>query len=99
MSAAARMVRATALAVVGLALVLPRPPRIPRHLVVISLDTLRADHLGAYGYPEPTSPVFDGLAERGVLFTRAVAQAPSTLPSHGALMTGLYPSAYGRGPN
>jgi arylsulfatase A-like enzyme len=40
--------------------------------------------------------VFDGLAERGVLFTRAVAQAPSTLPSHGALMTGLYPSAYGR---
>jgi arylsulfatase A-like enzyme len=68
---------------------------VPRHLVLISLDTLRADHLGAYGYDKPTSPVFDRLAARGVLFLQAVAQGPSTLPSHGALMTGQYPSAYG----
>src|SRR5262245_53586687 len=99
MSAAARLLRVTALLAVALALGLPRPPRVPQHLVIISLDTLRADHLGAYGYPKPTSPVFDRLAAGGILFTRAVAQAPSTLPSHGALMTGQYPSAYGSGPN
>src|SRR5262245_49819367 len=97
MSAAARLLRVTALLAVALALGLPRPPRVPQHLVIISLDTLRADHLGAFGYPKPTSPVFDRLAAGGILFTRAVAQAPSTLPSHGALMTGQYPSAYGSG--
>ena len=93
------MLRVAALVAVALALVLPRPPRLPRHLIIISLDTLRADHLGAYGYPKPTSPVFDRLAAEGILFTRAVAQAPSTLPSHGALMTGQYPSAFGSGPD
>src|SRR5690349_4892122 len=98
MSAVARLLRVTALVAVALALALPRPPRIPSHLVIISLDTLRADHLGAFGYPKPTSPVFDRLAADGALFTRAVAQAPSTLPSHGALMTGQYPSVYGTGP-
>src|SRR5262245_26149568 len=97
MSAAARLLRVTALLAVALALGLPRPPRVPQHLVIISLDTLRADHLGAFGYPKPTSPVFDRLADSGILFTRAVAQAPATLPSHGALMTGQYPSAYGTG--
>src|SRR5262245_26159043 len=97
MSAAARLLRVTALVAVALALGLPRPSRVPAHLVIISLDTLRADHLGAFGYPKPTSPVFDRLAARGILFTRAVAQAPSTLPSHGALMTGQYPSVFGSG--
>jgi arylsulfatase A-like enzyme len=96
MSAPARLFRATAVAAVVLALALPQPPPpVPRHLVLVSLDTLRADHLGAYGYPTATSPVFDTLASRGILFERAVAQGPATLPSHGALFTGQYPSAYG----
>jgi arylsulfatase A-like enzyme len=99
MSTAARLVRATAFAAVGLALLAPRGHIAPRHLILISLDTLRADHLGAYGYPKPTSPVFDQLARQGVLFEHAVAQGPATLPSHGALMTGQYPSAYGDDPN
>jgi arylsulfatase A-like enzyme len=78
--------------------VMPHTRRPLRHLVIVSLDTLRADHLGAYGYRKPTSPVFDALATTGVLFERAVAQGPATLPSHGALLTGLYPSAYGDSP-
>jgi|SRR5688572_28389966 len=98
MSGTARVVRGVALCLVTLALVAPRPARTPRHLVLVSLDTLRADHLGAYGYGKPTSPVFDALARRGILFERAVAQGPATLPSHGALMTGQYPSAYGDSP-
>jgi len=63
--------------------------------VLISIDTLRADHLGAYGYPRPTSPVIDGLAREGVLFEDVSAPSPWTLPSHASLLTGLYPSRHG----
>ncbi len=65
-----------------------------RGIVLISIDTLRADALGAYGYPLPTSPVFDRLAERGTLFEQAVAQYPSTLTSHMTIFTGLYPQEH-----
>jgi arylsulfatase A-like enzyme len=67
----------------------------PRRLVLISLDTLRADHLGLYGYPRETSPSLDRMARAGVIFDRAFAPAPSTLPSHGSLLSGLYPSRHG----
>jgi len=67
----------------------------PRNLLLISLDTLRADHLGCYGYPRPTSPFLDQLASRGVLFEQAWATSPWTLPSHASLFTGLYPSQHG----
>jgi len=63
--------------------------------VLISLDTLRADHLGAYGYPRPTSPFLDSLAARGTLFESAVVQLPGTLPSHMSIFTGLYPPEHG----
>jgi arylsulfatase A-like enzyme len=66
----------------------------PRGIILISIDTLRADHLGAYGYELPTSPVFDRLAERGTLFERAVVQYPSTLTSHMSIFTGLYPQEH-----
>lgn len=65
-----------------------------RGVVVISLDTLRADHLSAYGYARETSPFLDSLAARGVLFEQAVAQYPSTLTSHMSLFTGLYPGEH-----
>lgn len=65
-----------------------------RGVVVISLDTLRADHLSAYGYARETSPFIDSLAARGVLFEQAVAQYPSTLTSHMSLFTGLYPGEH-----
>jgi arylsulfatase A-like enzyme len=61
------------------------------NLILISLDTLRADHLGCYGYRRDTSPNMDKLAREGILFENAFAQSPWTLPSHMSLFTGLYP--------
>ncbi|HXT19598.1 MAG TPA: sulfatase [Thermoanaerobaculia bacterium] len=66
-----------------------------RGYVVISIDTLRADHLGCYGYAKPTSPFLDELARRGTLFEEAYAQYPSTLVSHMSMFTGLYPREHG----
>lgn len=61
------------------------------NVLLISIDTLRADHLGCYGYELSTSPSIDSLAERGVLFRRNYAQANQTLPSHASLLTSLFP--------
>lgn len=55
------------------------------NVVLISFDTVRADHLGAYGYPRDTSPQLDALAEQSVVFERAFSQASSTRPAHRAL--------------
>jgi len=67
----------------------------PRNLLLISLDTLRPDHLGCYGSPRGTSPTIDALAARGVRFADASSAAPWTLPSHATMLTGLYPSHHG----
>ncbi|MFQ5876465.1 MAG: sulfatase [Acidobacteriota bacterium] len=67
----------------------------PANLVLITLDCVRADHLGAYGYPLPTSPNLDRLAARGVRFETVIAQIPLTGPSHATMMTGLYPHDHG----
>ncbi|MFQ5349569.1 MAG: sulfatase [Thermoanaerobaculia bacterium] len=69
-------------------------PSPSRGYVLISLDALRPDHLGAYGYQRPTSPFLDTLAARGAVFERAVAQYPSTLASHLTIFTGLYPQEH-----
>ncbi len=66
-----------------------------RSLILLSLDTLRADHLSAYGYPRPTSPQLDAFAASATLYTRAMASAPWTLPSHASLFTGLDPFEHG----
>jgi arylsulfatase A-like enzyme len=74
----------------------PAPgPAVARDLILISIDTLRADRLGAYGHARPTSPRLDGLAARGVLFEDVSSTAPWTLPAHLSLLTGLYPSGHG----
>lgn len=65
------------------------------NVVLISFDTVRADHLGAYGYQRPTSPNVDGLAAKSIVFERAISQAPWTLPAHGSMLSGLYPSRLG----
>ncbi|MBI2191775.1 MAG: sulfatase [Planctomycetes bacterium] len=65
------------------------------NVVLVSIDTVRADHLGCYGYPRPTSPALDAFAAQGVLFRNATCQAPWTLPSHMAAFTGQYPSTNG----
>jgi arylsulfatase A-like enzyme len=65
------------------------------NIVLISFDTVRADHLGTYGYARPTSPHVDALASRSTVFERAISQAPWTLPAHGSMFSGLYPSRLG----
>ena len=65
------------------------------NVLLISIDTLRADHLGCYGYSRETSPNLDRLAREGVLFEEASAAASWTTPSHMSMLTGLYPSTHG----
>jgi arylsulfatase A-like enzyme/Flp pilus assembly protein TadD len=66
----------------------------PVNVVLITIDTLRADRLGCYGYANIETPNLDRLAMRGVLFENAVAQAPLTSPSHASMFTGLYPTVH-----
>jgi arylsulfatase A-like enzyme len=63
-------------------------------IVLILIDTLRADHLGAYGYSRATSPTLDSLGSHGVLFEQSIAAAPWTLPAAMSLMTGRLPSSH-----
>ncbi len=65
------------------------------NVILVSIDTLRADRLGSYGYSRPTSPHLDGLAAEGVRFDQAISQAPWTTPSHMSLFTSTYPSVHG----
>ena len=67
----------------------------PPSVLLVTLDTTRADRLGAYGYAAARTPVLDRLAHDGVLFERAVAAAPTTLPAHASMMTGRNPMAHG----
>jgi len=67
------------------------PTRARPNVVLVSLDTVRPDHLGCYGYDRNTSPRLDALARRSVLFERVRCQAPWTLPSHMSLFTSLRP--------
>lgn len=78
------------------------PPEIPagtaapaRALLLVTIDTLRADHVGIYGYAAARTPSLDGVARTGVRFSRAYAPAPITLPSHASALTGLDPPAHG----
>ncbi len=66
------------------------------NVVLVSIDTLRADRLGAYGYGRPISPALDArLAAEGVVFEDAWSQSPKTTPSHMTMLTSLYPSVHG----
>ncbi len=65
------------------------------NILWIVLDTVRADHLSAYGYSRATTPNIDALAKQGTLYTNAMTVAPWTLPSHAAMLTGLFPSTNG----
>lgn len=60
-------------------------------VILITVDTLRADRIGAYGYAKAETPVTDSLSSQGVTFERAIAQTPMTLPSHATILTGTYP--------
>jgi arylsulfatase A-like enzyme/Flp pilus assembly protein TadD len=66
----------------------------PRNLLVVTLDTLRADHVGSYGYAGARTPRLDGLAARGLRFARAATVVPLTLPAHASLFTGTFPARH-----
>jgi arylsulfatase A-like enzyme len=74
--------------------VAPGDPAVP-DVVLVSIDTLRADHLGCYGYERPTSPFIDGLAGAGLRWEHARAPSPWTLPSHVTMLSGLLPHHHG----
>jgi arylsulfatase A-like enzyme/Tfp pilus assembly protein PilF len=71
------------------------PLRPQPNVVLITIDTLRADHVGAYGYKQIKTPNIDGLAADGARFERAFAVVPVTLPSHSSMLTGTYPMLSG----
>jgi arylsulfatase A-like enzyme/Flp pilus assembly protein TadD len=75
----------------------PPPPAAlaAQNLVLITVDTLRADRVGAYGYQAAQTAAFDAVASAGVRFSRAYATAPITLTSHASLLTGRYPPGHG----
>ena len=70
-------------------------PRLrPLNVVVVTVDTLRPDHLHCYGNANIETPALDGIAQRGVLFENAVAQTPLTPPSHASIFTGQNPNVH-----
>lgn len=73
-------------------------PRPPTSLLLVSIDTLRADRLSLYGYARPTSPNLDALSREAVVFDRFFYNGGGTLPSHMSLMTSLHPATHGVGP-
>lgn len=64
------------------------------NVLLISIDTLRADHVGCYGYSKDTTPNIDRLTEEGIIFENAISQSNRTLPSHISMMTSLYPETH-----
>lgn len=80
-------------AVAGILFALRASP--PPPILLITLDTTRADRLGCYGYSRARTPALDSLAATGVLCERAYTVAPLTLPAHASLFTGLYPAENG----
>ena len=79
------------------ALAQPIPAQAPSgpNILLITIDTLRADRLGSYGYARARTPTLDALAASGVRFADATAHAPLTYPSHVSILTGRYPGSYG----
>jgi arylsulfatase A-like enzyme len=99
-SMTARLPRVLATTTIALVALLATTPGCRRgepaydNLVLVTIDTLRADHLGIYGYPRPTSPYLDELGLEGVVFWHAVAASSHTAPSHATILTSLYPEQH-----
>ncbi len=74
---------------------LPLPPQMPANVVLVTIDSLRASHLSAYGYHKPTSPHLDALAREGIRFENAFAAGIPTMPSFTTLLSGLHPLRHG----
>jgi arylsulfatase A-like enzyme/Tfp pilus assembly protein PilF len=92
------MIRIASIAATA-ALLLAAAPRAQQdqrpNVLLVTLDTVRADRIGAYGYKPAATPNLDRIAREGVRFADATTQAPLTAPAHAALLTGLYPTRLG----
>jgi arylsulfatase A-like enzyme/Tfp pilus assembly protein PilF len=80
---------------VGAWLAVPGGAALPLNVVLITLDTVRADHLGSYGYAIASTPALDRLAREGARFSDATTHAPLTGPAHAGILTGVYPARFG----
>src|SRR5215467_465243 len=69
----------------------PLKRALPPNVILITLDTVRADRMGYNGYKEIETPTVDALAHAGIVFDRAISQVPLTWPSHAVILTGMYP--------
>jgi len=87
--------RRLATLVAALSLAACGSPRTPPSVLLVTLDTVRADRLGCYGHAGAATPRLDELAARGVRFERAYTTAPLTLPAHASILTGTYPVFHG----
>ncbi len=65
------------------------------NVILVTMDTTRADHIGCYGYPYAKTPTLDAIARKGVVFEQAATATPLTLPAHCSIMTGMYPTHHG----
>lgn len=90
-----RLYLCAVLAILAVALKAGAEPDPPPNVVLLSVDTLRADHLGLYGYRFNTSPTLDRLAQEALVFDDCVCEVPLTNPSFGAMLSGLYPRMTG----
>jgi arylsulfatase A-like enzyme/Flp pilus assembly protein TadD len=94
-----RIAPALFIAAVSIALLTPgcrqKASSRPRNLLLVTIDTVRADHLGAYGYRSAETPALDRLAGEGMCFDRAESAVPLTLPSHATILSGLTPPHHG----
>lgn len=88
-------VAAAAMVLAGATGCAPSTPPAERSVVVITMDTTRADRLGAYGGKSGLTPNLDRLAREGSVFEEAISQVPLTLPSHSSMFTGRYPASHG----
>src|SRR5512137_1356806 len=79
----------------GLAMSACSGPRPARGIVIVTLDTTRADRIGCYGYAGAETPSLDRLASLGIRFDQAVSPVPITLPAHASIFTGEYPAVHG----
>ncbi|KPJ66322.1 MAG: hypothetical protein AMJ43_08485 [Coxiella sp. DG_40] len=73
----------------------PVTPEEIHHILLISIDTCRADYLSCYGYPRKTTPNIDAVAKEGILFSNALTPIPLTLPAHASMLTGTNPPYHG----
>ncbi len=93
------LIKSTVVIVLGLGLrsepVFDSPPFVPRRIILVTIDTIRADHLGSFGYFRDTSPFFDDLAAKGVFFRNAFSSMATTMPAHASIFTGLHPLEHG----